>query len=241
MGPVMGPHTRTNSTPDTRVAEPRLPAPGDERPREGQRLTPDAPHSGGRSPPLGTAPHHPHGAQPTQGMQAKRTVQGPHNRTTAPTASEWRTATARPEGGQSGGGGGCLTSDASHDGERHPPPGKPFCHPHSAQRHPSRAHAMRPVLGPQARTNRTRDTRAAELRLPAPEDGRQGEGQRLTPDAPHRACKPRGQCWAPTPAHPRPQQVGGGGGAPDPRRPSQRRQAPPTGAPLRRCPQGRTP
>ena len=28
--------------------------------------------------------------------------------------------------------------------------------------------------------------------------------------SPHRACKPREQCWAPTAAHPRPQHVGGG-------------------------------
>ena len=33
----------------------------------------------------------------------------------------------------------------------------------------------------------------------------------------HRACKPRGQCWAPTPAHPRPQHMGSG-----PRQPAQR-------------------
>ena len=67
---------------------------------------------------------------------------------------------------------------------------------------------------------------------PAPEGGRPGEGKRLTPDArhnsgspppprgrppttpaarnPHRACKPRGQCRASTPAHRQPQHVGGG-------------------------------
>ena len=28
--------------------------------------------------------------------------------------------------------------------------------------------------------------------------------------SPHRACRPRGQCWAPTPTHLRPQHVGGG-------------------------------
>ena len=55
----------------------------------------------------------------------------------------------------------------------------------------------------------------------------------------HRACEPRGQRWAPTPAHPRPQQewmtdpdspltgrTVGGGGAPDCRRPSQRTRGP---------------
>ena len=94
------------------------------------------------------------------------------------------------------------------------PLGMPFRHPHSEQRRPARAHAVGPVLGPQARTNRTRDTRVAGPRPPAPEDGRQGEGQRLTPDAPrncgrpfprgrppatpaarspHGACRPKGQ------------------------------------------------
>ena len=230
VGPVLGPHARTNRTRDTRVAEPRLPAPEDGRPGEEQRLTQDAPHNGGRPPPPGMAPHHPRGTQPPQGMQANGTVLGPHTRTTAPTARGWRNPTARPEGGQSGQG-ERLTSDAPHDGERHPPPGTPFRHPHREQRRPARAHAVGPVLGPHARTNRTRDTRVAEPRLPAPEDGRPGEGQRLTPDAPHnggrpptrgrppttpaahsphRACKSRGQCWAPTPANPHPQHVGGG-------------------------------
>ena len=71
-----------------------------------------------------------------------------------------------------------------------PPPGMAFRHPHSEQRRPARAHAVGPVLGPHARTDRTRDTRVAEPLLPAPEDGRQGEGQRLTPGAPHNAGRP---------------------------------------------------
>ena len=230
VGPVLGPHARTDRTRDTRDAEPWLPAPEDGRPGEGQRLTPGAPHNGGRPPPPGTAPHHPRGTQPAQGMQAKGTVLGPHTHTPAPTARGWRTPTARPVGGQSGEG-QRLTSDTPHNGGRHPPSGTPFRHPHSEQRRPARAHAVGPVLGPHARTNRTQDTRVAEPWPPAPEDGRPGEGQRLTPGAPHnggrppprgrpattpaafsprRACKPRGQCWAPTPTHPRPQHVGGG-------------------------------
>ena len=120
MGLMLGPHARTDRTQNTRVAEPRLPAPEDGRPGEGQRLTPDAPHNGGGPPPQGTAPHHPRGTQPPQGMQAKGTVLGPHTRTPAPTAHGWRTPTARPEGGQSGEG-ERLTSDAPHNGERHPP------------------------------------------------------------------------------------------------------------------------
>ena len=82
MGPVLGPHAHTNRTRDTRVAEPRLLAPEDGR----QRLTPHACHNGGRPTPPVTAPHHPRGTQPPQGMQVKGTVLGPHIRTTAPTA-----------------------------------------------------------------------------------------------------------------------------------------------------------
>ena len=300
VGPVLGPHARTDRTREPRVAEPWLPAPEDGRPGEGQRLTPGAPHNGGRPVPPGTPPHHPRGTQPPQGMQAKGIVLGPHTHTPAPTARGWRTPTARPAGGQSGEG-QRLTSDAPHNGGRPPPrgrpsatptasnagsqgrtlwgrcwvptpaptspgtpgrgtlaarsrgraagegtapdtrrpsqgwqappPGTPLRHPHSEQRRPARAHAVGQVPGPHGRTDRTRDTRVAEPWLPAPEDGRPGQGQRLTPGAPryggrppcqgrpltnpaarspHRACRPRGQCWAPTPAHPRPQHVGGG-------------------------------
>ena len=101
MGPVLGPHARTDRTRDARVAEPRLPAQEDGRPGEGQRLTPDAPHNGGRPPPPGAAPHHLRATQPPQGMQAKGTVLGPHAHTPAPTACGWRAPTAHLEGGQS--------------------------------------------------------------------------------------------------------------------------------------------
>ena len=86
MGPVLGPHARANRNWDTRVAEPRLPAPEDGRLGEGQRLSPDAPHNGDRPPPPGMAPHQPSGTQPPQGMQAKGTVLGPNTRTAIPTA-----------------------------------------------------------------------------------------------------------------------------------------------------------
>ena len=327
VGPVLGPHARTDRTRDTRVAEPRLPAPEDGRPGKGQRLTQDAPHDGVRPPPPRTAPNHPRGTQPPQGMQAKGTVLGPHIHTPAPTACGWRTPTARPVDGQFREG-EPLTTDAPHNSGRHPPgnalppppqratparkgprcragagsprphrphaghtgrgtpafprgptagggsapdtrrpsqrwqanppgdgpppprrhaastghagqgdsvgpphpqtrahsmwvadpnsppsrravggggapdlrhpsqrwkappPGTPLCHPHSEQRRPARAHAVEPVLGPHARTDRTRNTRVAVIRPPAPEDGRSGEGQRLTPDAPHNAGRP---------------------------------------------------
>ena len=119
MGPVVGPHTRTDRTRDTRVAESWLPAPEEGHSGEGQRLTSDAPHHTGRCPPAGT----------------------------------------------------------------------PFRHPHSEQRSPARAHAVAPVLGPHARTDRARNTWVTEPWLPAPEDGRPGEGQRLIPDAAGNAGK----------------------------------------------------
>ena len=187
-GAGAGSHARTERTRDTRVAEPRLPAPEGGRPGEEQRLTPDAPHNDGRPPPPGTAPHHPHGTQPPQGMQAKGTVLSPHTHTPAPTARGWRTPTAGQWAGSRGGGAPDLRRPSQR--WKAPPPGMPFRHPHSEQRRPARAHAVGPVLGPHARTDRNRDTRVAEPRLPAPEDGQPGEGQRLTPDAPHNGGRP---------------------------------------------------
>ena len=135
MGPVLRPHARTDRTQDTRVAEPRRPAPEDGQPGKGQRLTPDPPHNGGRPFPPGTAPHHPRGTQPPQGMQDKGTVPGPHTRTPAPTARGRRTLTARPEGGQSRER-ERLTSDAPRNGDRHPPRGRPFATPTASNASP---------------------------------------------------------------------------------------------------------
>ena len=144
MGPVLGPNARNDPTRVIRIAEPRLPAPEDGRPGEGQRLTPDAPHNGGRPRPPGTAPHHPHGTQRPQGMQAMGTVLGPHTHTPAPTARGWRTPTARPVGGQPGEGEG-LTTDAPHNGGIPPPPqGSPSATPRASN------------PGPQVRTPRNR-------------------------------------------------------------------------------------
>ena len=370
VGPVLGPHARTDRTRDTRDAEPWLPAPEDGRPGEGQRLTPGAPHNGGKHPPRGrpsgiptasntspqgrtpwgrcwvptpasAAPGHtgrgtqaarsrgraagggtvPDTRRPSQRWQASPPGDGPPPppRHAAPTghagqgdsvgpphphtrAHSTRVADPNsPPRGRAVGGGTAPDPDAPHNGGRHPPrgrpsatptasnaspqgrtlwgrcwvptpaptapgthgkrnpgcplqrtsglgrdsachqaplttaiappPGTPFRHPRSEQRQPARAHTVGPVLGPHTRTDRTRDTRDAEPWLPAPEDGRTGEGQRLTPGAPHnggrpppggrppttpaarsphRACRPRGQCLAPTPTHPRPQHVGGG-------------------------------
>ena len=124
------------------------------------------------------------GAPEEQGKSGT-THQDTHGTDTTHTAHTQRAPATRPAVGGQLGEGQRLTSGAPHNGGRHPPPGTPFRHPHSEQRRPARAHAVGPVLGPHARIDRTRDTRDAEPWLPAPEDGRPGEGQRLTPGAPH--------------------------------------------------------
>ena len=216
VGPVLGPHARTDRTRDTRVAEPGLPAPEDGRPGKGQRLTPDAPHNGGRPPPPGDGPPPaPRHATPTGHAGQGDSVGPPHPHTRA--HSTWLADPNSPPSGRAVGGGTAPDLRRPSQWWTAPPPGTPFCHPHSEQRRPARAHAVGPVLGTHARTDRTRDTRVAEPWLPAPEGGRPGKGQRLTPDAPHnggrpppprgrppttptarslhRACRPRGQCW----------------------------------------------
>ena len=258
MGLVLGPLARVNRTRDTRFAEPRLPAPEDGRLGEGRRLTPDAPHSGDRPSPPGTAPHTPAARSPSRACKPRGQCWAPTPAHPRPQHVGSGPLTAHPEGGQPGAG-KRLSSDAPHDGERHPPvgrpsvtptariartghasqvdsarpphphtrahstlradpnsppggraiggggatdlrrpsrrrqappPGTPLRHPHSAQHWPARAQAVGPVLGPRARANRTRDGRVAKPWLPAPEDRRLGEGQRLTPDAPHNGDRP---------------------------------------------------
>ena len=200
VGPVLGPHARTDCNRDTRVAEPRPPAPEDGRPREGQRLTPDAPHNSGRPAPPGTVCHHSRGTQPPQGMQAKGTVLHPHNPHSR-AQSTWVADPNSPPSGRAVGGGTAPDRLRPSQWWKAPPPGTPFRLPHSEQRQPARAHAVGPVLGPHARTDRTRDTRVAEPWPPAPEDGRPREGQRLTPDAPHNGGRPPPPGTAPH--HPR--------------------------------------
>ena len=171
-------------------------------------------------------------AVPTRHASQGNSVGLPRPQTRA--HSTWVPDPDSPPGGRAVGAGRAPDLRRPSQRRKAPPPGTPFRHPHSAQRRPAGAHAVGPVLGLHTRTNRTRDTGVAEPRLPAPEDGRPGEGQRLTPDAPHnggrpppppprgrpptvpaahsshRAYKPRGQCWARMPEHPRPQHVGDG-------------------------------
>ena len=240
VGPAQGPHARIDRTRDTRVAEPRLPAPEDGRPGEGQRLTPGAPHNGGRHPPRGrpsATPTASNAGPQGRTLWGRCWVHTPHR--PHPGHTGRGTLAARSRGRAAGGG---TAPDTRRPSQRWkaPPPGTPFRHPHSEQRRPARAHAVGPVLGPHAHIDRTRDTRVAEPWQPAPEDGRSGEGQRLTPGAPHNGGRhpprgrpsatptasnagPRGRtlggrCWVHTPASTAP----GTHGSRNPGRPLQR-------------------
>ena len=230
VGPVLGPHARTDRTRDTRVAEPRLPAPEDGRPGEGQRLTPDAPHNGGRPASPGRAPHHPRGTQPPQGMKAKGTVLGPHTDTPAPRACGWRTPTARPVGEQLGEGERLTTDAPQNSGKRPPrnalpPPPQRATPARKGARCGAGAGSPRPQQLPPGSTGRgtpaARPIGRAAGGGTAPDTRRPSQRWQATPPGdgpppppaartPRRACRPRGQCWAPTPTHPRPQDVGGG-------------------------------
>ena len=194
---MLGPHTHTPA-PTARGWRTPTARPAGGQSGEERRLAPDAPRNGGRHPPRGR----PFATATASNARACAVgpVLGPHTRTdrTRDTrvAEPWLPA---PEDGQPGEG-QCLNSDAPHHGGRRPPSGALFRHPHSEQRRPARAHAAGPVLGPHASTDRARDTWVTEPWLPAPEDGRPGEGQRLAPDAPRNAGKrPPGDAHPPPP------------------------------------------
>ena len=135
-----------------------------------------------------TSPRH---AAPTRHPSQGDRAGPPHPHTHA--HSKWVVGPDSPPGGWTVGGGGAPDLRRPPHRRNAPPPGKPSRHPHAA---------VGPVLGPHARTNRTRDTRVAEPRLPTPKDGRPGEGQRLTPDAFHNGGRPPpGDSPPPSPRH----------------------------------------
>ena len=136
-------------------------------------------------------------AAPTGHADQGDSVGPPHPHTRA--HSTWVADPNSPPSGRAVGGGTAPDLRRPSQWWKAPPPVKPFRHPHSEQRRPAKAHAVGSVLGPHARTDRTWDTRVAEPWLPAPEDGRPGEGQRLTPDAPHNAGRPPPPGTAPNP------------------------------------------
>ena len=130
----------------------------------------------------------PRHAAPTGHAGEGDSVGPPHPHTRA--HNMWVADPNGPPSGRAVRGGGAPDLRRPSQRWKAPPPGTPFCHLHSEQRRPARALAVEPVLGPHARTDRTRNTRLAVPRLPDPEDGRSGEGQRLTPDAPHNSGRP---------------------------------------------------
>ena len=146
----------------------------------------------------------------------------PHPHTRA--HSTWVAEPNSPPSGRAVGGGGAPDLRRPSQRRKAPPPGMPFRHPHSEQRRPARAHAVGPMLGPHDRNDRTWDTRVAEPRLPAREDGGRGEGQRLTPDAPHNGGRPPppGDCPPLPPRHAAPTGHAGQGDGVGPPRPHTR-------------------
>ena len=202
VGPVLGPHARIDRARDTRVAEP-WPCTLRRTSAAGGRTAPDTrrPTQRWKAPLPGTPFRHPHSEQRRPARaHAVGPVLGPHARIdrTRDTrvAEPWLHAPEdeRPGKGQR------LTPGAPHNGGRHSPRGRPSANPNSEQRRPAGAHAVGPVLGPHVHIDRTRDTRVAEPWLPAPEDGRPGEGQRLTPDASRNTGRrPRGDAHPPPP------------------------------------------
>ena len=145
--------------------------PGDALPPPPQRATPARKGARCGDGAGSTRPHRPHPGHTGRGTLAARS------------------------GGRAAGGGTAPDTRRPSQRWKAPPPGTPFRHPHSEQRRPARAHAVGAVPGPHARIDRTRDTRVAEPGLRAPEDERPGEGQRLTPGAPHNGGRhpPRGR------------------------------------------------
>ena len=158
VGPVLGPHTRTDRTRDTRAAEPRLPAPEDGWPGEGQRLTPSERWQA--TPPGDGPPPPPRHAAPAGPAGQVESVAPPHPHTRAHTT--WVAEPNSPPSWRAVGGGTAPDLRRPSQWWKASPLGTPFRHPHSEQRRPARAHAVGPVLGPHARTDRSRDTRVAE-------------------------------------------------------------------------------
>ena len=78
---------------------------------------------------------------------------------------------------------------------------------------PHPGHTGRRTLAARSRERAARGGTAPDTRRPSQRWQATPRGRPPTTPAacsPHRACRPRGQCWTPTPTHPRPQHVGGG-------------------------------
>ena len=124
------------------------------------------------TPPGDGPPPPPRHAAPTGHAGQGDSVGPPHPHTRA--HSTWVADPNSPPSGRPVGGGTAPALRRPSQWWKAPPPGTPLRHPHSEQRRPAMAHAVRPVLGPHARTDRTRDTRVAEAGCPLQRTGGRG-------------------------------------------------------------------
>ena len=170
----------------------------------------------------GRPPATPAARRPPQGMQAKGSVLDHHACMAAPTARGQQAPTAHPDGGQPGKD-ERLTSDAPHNGARHPPAGALSPPPQHATQAPKSARCGAGAGCPMARAPvpRTHGQRALVARPQGQEAGRGTAPDARRPPqrrkatsrdglhppsprhaAPRRACTTKGRCRAPTRALP---------------------------------------
>ena len=109
-----------------------------------------------------TTPHRDTREGSTRGTREERHHAPRHARHRHHTHRTHPTSPGSPPSGLAVGGGTAPDLRRPSQWWKAPPPGTPFSHPQSEQRRPARAHAVGPVMGPHARTDRTRDTRDAE-------------------------------------------------------------------------------
>ena len=106
------------------------------------------------TPPGDGPPPPPRHAAPTGHAGQGDSVGPPQRHTRA--HSTWVTDPNGPPSGRAVEGGTAPDLRRPSQWWKAPPPGTPLRHPHSEQRRPARAHAVGPVLGPHACTDRTR-------------------------------------------------------------------------------------
>ena len=191
VGPVLGPPCPHHAWPGHTSNGSWLLTPRVGRQREGQRMTPDAPHKVWKAARPGTATNHPGGTQPPAGHASQRDSDAPPRSHTR-AHSVWAADPDSPPRGRAAGGGRAPDLTRPLQRRKAPPQGKPSSLPHSAQRQIARAHAVEPVLGPPCQHQRCPGHTGSGSLPPAPRDGRPGEGQRLTPGAPHNGGRPAG-------------------------------------------------
>ena len=260
MGPVPGPHARTDRTRDTGVAEPWPPDPEDGRPGEGQRLTPDAPHNGSRPPPPRNGPPPPpRHAAPAWHLGQGDSLGPPHPHISA--HSMWLADPNSPPSKRAVGGGTAPVLRRPSQWWKVPPPrdalpptpqratparkgarcGAGAGSPRPQRPHPGHAGRGTPAAHPRGRAaggGTAPDTRRPSQRWQAipPGDGpppcpryaaptgHAGQGDSVGPPHPHARAH---SMWVADLNSPPSGRAVQGGGAPDHRRPSQRRKAPP--------------